>query len=497
MNSSDYLLQLEKISKYFPGVQALDNVSFNISKGDVHAVIGENGAGKSTLMNIIYGVFPPDAGDIYLNGKKITFLDPHDALENGISMIFQEISLLQELSVAENIFVGRLPRNRLKFVNWKDLKSRSKNLLDQMEISIDPMVKVKDLSIGQQQMVEIVRAVSFNSRLVIMDEPTSSLSAHDSDLLFKVIKRLKDRGITVIYITHRLDELFGVVDKVTVLRDGKHIATLNIDKVDKEKLITLMAGRKVEEIESKRSYKQNIEIFKVINFNKSGFFSDISFSVNKGEILGIYGLIGAGRTELALSLIGEMQKDSGTIVLNDRKLKVNSTQQAIKYGISYLPEDRKKDSILSILSVKENITISSLRSIAKQKWFIDYRKENKVVTYFLKKLRIKVSSSSQIIMNLSGGNQQKVVLSRIMATNPKIMILDEPTRGIDVGAKIEVHSLIRELAENGLGIIIISSEMTELLAIADRIMVMKKGKIADIVPCEDADPELLLKLASV
>ncbi|MBN1834314.1 MAG: sugar ABC transporter ATP-binding protein [Spirochaetales bacterium] len=491
------ILQVENISKAFPGVQALNRVSMDVQRGEVHALIGENGAGKSTLMSIIFGALRADDGVVRLDGRPAVISSPKHALDAGISMIFQEISLFPDLTVAENIFIDRLPRRgRATLVDWARLYGEAKELLADIGIVLQPRARVKDLSIGQQQLIEIARAWSMNSQLVIMDEPTSSLSGPETERLFEIIRLLKKRGIAVIYISHRLDEIFVIADRVSVLRDGMHVATRELKNTNKNELVALMVGREVSDMYARRKKQVGGEILRVEGFSREGFFQDISFSLKQGEILGLYGLVGSGRTELALSLFGYYGHDEGRVYVDGRPARIRSTLHAMEQGIGYLPEDRKEQSLIPIASVKDNITLANIRAYVRG-LFVDKRREAASAREYVERLNIRTPSIFKKVMELSGGNQQKTVLSRILEKKPRIMILDEPTRGIDVGAKAEVHFMIEELAERGIAIILISSEMPEILAIADRILVMRNGHLGGEFLREEADQEKLLKAASL
>ena len=496
MEKNNNILTISNVSKKFPGIQALDDVSLNISKGEVHAIVGENGAGKSTLMNIVMGIFKVDKGSIFISGKEVNIDRPKKALDLGLSMVAQEINLVPLLSIAENISVGRLSRNRrFPFFSSKELYHEAKILLEKIGLKIDPKTLVKDLSISHQQMVQIAKSLSSNSKIIIMDEPTSSLSEQEIEQLFEIISVLKTQGISIIYISHKLDEVFRIADRVTVLRDGKLVDTLFLKDTNEEEIISLMVGRSVEDMFARRKLLEGNVVFRVENLAKIGFFEDINFELRSGEIIGFYGLVGSGRTELALSIFGVYPGGGGRTFIGDKEVKISSPIDAIKNGIGYLSEDRKNQSIFPILGVRENITISNLRKYC-EFVFINSRKENKETEYFINKLDIRAASLKQKIMNLSGGNQQKAIIARLLALKPRIMILDEPTRGIDVGAKAEVHFLIEELAESGMGIIIISSELPEIFRISDRIIVMRSGRISGVYRRNEATQEELLKAAS-
>ena len=490
------LLETKNISKSFPGVKALENVSLNLREGEVHALVGENGAGKTTLMNIISGVLKPDGGEIKINGKKVEINTTKQALSLGISMIYQEINLVPILSIAENIFIEKIPRIKTSpIVNWKKLYDETEKVLKEVSVNENPRIKALYLSIGQQQMIQLAKAIARDSKIIIMDEPTSSITELDTKVLFKVIKKFKSQKKSIIYISHRLEEIFDIADRVTILRDGKYIDTLNIKDTNEEEIISKMVGRYLGQMFAQRKAKIGDEILSVHGLTRDGVLDNINFSLREGEIVGVYGLIGSGRTELALSLFGVYPIESGEIFINNKKVKIESPRDAIKKGMGYLSEDRKDKSIFSMMDVKENITISSLKKY-RNIFFISNRKEIEVSKRFIDKLRIKISSVKQKVMNLSGGNQQKVVVSRLLAVSPRILILDEPTKGIDVGARAEIHSLIESLSENKVATLFISSDLPEVIGISDRIIVMRTGKIVGIFPGQGkTNQETLLKAA--
>ncbi len=491
------LLNIKNISKSFPGVKALDNVNLEINEGEVHALVGENGAGKSTLMSIVSGILKADNGEIQINGKKVEINKPKKAIDLGISMIFQEINLSPNLTIAENIFIEKLPRvKRYPVVDWKRLYSESKKILKEVGLDIDPKTKMFNLSVSQTQMVQLSKSISRIPEVIIMDEPNSSISEAETEKLFGCIHKFKSKNNSVIYISHRLDDIFQIADRVTVLRDGKIVDTLNIKDTNKEELISKMVGRYLDQIFVKRKVKKGNEVLKVEKLSKENMFNNIDFSLNQGEVVGFYGLIGSGRTELALSLFGLWSIDSGEVYLNNKKVIIKSPNDAMKKGIGYLSEDRIDKSIFPTLNIRENITISSLKKYS-YSIFTNNRAELKTTNKYIDRLKIKISSIGQKAMSLSGGNQQKLVVSRLLALNTRILILDEPTRGIDVGAKAEIHSLMDELAENHIGIIFISSDLPEVSAISDRVIVMREGEISGIFPGQgETTQKTLLRAAS-
>jgi ribose transport system ATP-binding protein len=486
---------MENISKSFPGVKALDHVNLELYTGKVLALLGENGAGKSTLMKILSGVYTKDSGDIYFEGNKIDIHSPKYAQSLGIAIIHQELNLLPYLSIAENIFIGReFTKNMTGRIDWKKLYRESKKYLEQLGVTIDPRTLVKNLSVGEQQMVEIAKALSLDAKIIIMDEPTDALTNKETEKLFKVIRTLKQNGKAIVYISHRLKEIFEICDDVTVMRDGKYIGSANVKNIDQEKLIEMMVGRKLEDKFPRKILKPGKEMIRVEHLSKKGVLKDVNLSVRSGEVVGLSGLMGAGRTELAKAIFGALKIDSGDIYLEGEKVKINNPKDAVSLGIAYVSEDRKMEGLILKLSVRHNMTLSALGqfSTAGQ---INANKESRQVEEYIKKLAIKTPSSLQRVKNLSGGNQQKVVLSKWMMINPKVLILDEPTRGVDVGAKVEIYELINKLKESGVAIIMISSEMPEVMGISDRIVVMHEGKITGEFTHDEVSQEKIMQSA--
>ncbi len=496
MRDNEILLTIENISKAFGPTRALDSVNLAIRKNEIHAVVGENGAGKSTLMKIIMGIIQPDEGALCYRGETIAFDTPKKALDHGISIVFQDINLVLKLSVAENIFINRLPRSRgSALVDWKTLKKEACAILSTLDLDIDPGVTVNTLSVAKQQIVQIARAISYDPQLIIMDEPTAYLTEHECNKLFGIIKQLQTSGHTIIYISHKLDEVFDIADRITVLRDGKWVATKPKDTSTTDEIISLMVGRAIENMYPKKLIPAGEIVLRAAHVCKAGLLEDVSLEIRKGEIVGLYGLVGAGRTDLAYVLFGISAIDSGTIYLEGKKLNIRSPQDAMKHGIGYLSEDRKAISLLSNMSVCRNITISNLKHYCNF-IFTNASKETIAADSFAQRLNIKTTSMQQRITDLSGGNQQKVFIARILALAPKVLILDEPTQGIDVGAKSEIYAIIEGLAEKEVGILMISSELPELLGIADRILVLRAGEITGNFARNDADQEKILKAAS-
>ena len=474
--NNSQVLTLKNISKYFPGVQALKNVTFEIKRGTVHALVGENGAGKSTLIKILSGVYQKDEGEILLGNRPITIKSPEDSLKFGISVIYQEFALVPELSIAQNIFLGKEILNKTKLLlAGEEMRKKAKKLISKFGLYIDADVKVKELSVAKQQMVEIVKAVSANAWIIVMDEPTSAISESEKVELFNTINDLKNQGAAILYITHRIQEIFEIADEATVLRDGQHIVTLPISKLSKEKLIYYMVDRELKDIFSRKRVPIGKEVLRVENLYRKGVFSSINFSVREGEVVGMAGLIGAGRTEIARCIYGMDRFDGGKIFLKGVEVRINSPKEALMRGICYVSEDRRREGIIPMMSVKENISLASINIINRLGWIIS-NSENQMSSDYIKKLNIKTSSDSQLISNLSGGNQQKCCLAKMLAYNPKLIILDEPTRGIDIGAKVEIHKLIEGLAASGMAVIIISSELPEIMGVSDKIIVLAEGK---------------------
>lgn len=488
------VLKMEGISKSFPGVRALEDVRLELYKGSVHALVGENGAGKSTLMKILGGIYPKDSGIITLRGVNVEFRGPKDAQRNGIAIIHQELNLIPHLSIAENIFIGREFLRRTGRIDWGRLTQESRRYLAQLGIDTDPKILVKDLGVGEQQMVEIAKALSCDAEIIIMDEPTAALTDQEIAKLHQIIRNLKQRGKAIVYISHKLDEVFAVCDEVTVLRDGKFIGHAPITGIDSEGLIQMMVGRKLEEKFKRALVTPGPEVLRVENLTKKGVLDGISFVVKAGEVLGVAGLMGSGRTEMAKAIFGAIKADGGTVYLNNYQLKIKSPRDAVRAGIAYVSEDRKMEGLFLKLSVKHNLSITALQKFAIA-GKINKKAEAEAVEGYINRLKIKTPSTKQIIKNLSGGNQQKVVLSKWMLINPKVLILDEPTRGVDIGAKIEIYELINQLKAEGVAIILISSELPEVMGISDRIMVIHEGRVTGEYSHDEASQEKIMRNA--
>jgi ribose transport system ATP-binding protein len=472
----DIVLQMKGISKTFPGVKALENVDIQLEKGSVHILLGENGAGKSTLVKILSGAHKASSGEVLIHNKSVSIRSPRHAMDLGISIIYQELNLIQHMTVAENIFLGREPIKNGVLVNFKNMNNLARKYLSNLGVNIDPESPIKDLGIAQQQMVEVAKAISLKAKVLIMDEPTSALSKLEIGELFNTIKILKRNGISIIYISHRMEELFEIGDIVTVLRDGKKVGTKLIKTTSREELIRLMVNRKINELFIREQLPIGEEVLKITNVSKKGSLNNINLTLHKGEILGIAGLLGAGRTELARIIFGADKFDSGEVVVHGKSVKLDSPQKAISKGIGFLTEDRKTQGLIMTMSVKENITLPSLTLFSKL-GYIDSQKEKLITEKYRKELDIKIPNQNQIALNLSGGNQQKVVLSKWLCSNASIFILDEPTRGIDVKSKQEIYKLMNDLTKKGVSIIMISSDLPELISVCDRIVVMHEGEM--------------------
>ena len=494
MSENDILI-MENISKSFPGVKALSNVNLTVHKGTIHALMGENGAGKSTLMKILDGIYAPDSGQITFQGKVVTVDSTHTALKLGISMIHQELSPIPYMTVAENIFLGREPLGRFGLIDRRKLNADTRALLTRLEININPTSLMKDLSVANTQMVEIGKAISYDASLIIMDEPTSAITEREVAHLFSMIRSLKAKGVTIIYITHKMDEVFQIADNITVLRDGKHVATVPATQTNKVRLITMMVGRELTEMFPKEVASIGEVVLSVHDLTREGIIEDVSFDLRRGEILGIAGLMGAGRTTVIESIFGIHKLDAGEVIIKGKKTQINSPADAIRNGLALLTEDRKLTGIMGVLPVRDNMMIASLPNYEKR-GFLDQRLIETTYKQEKSRLDIKSPNMHQLIKLLSGGNQQKVLVSRWLLTSPDILILDEPTRGIDVGAKAEIHRLMSKLAQEGKAIIMISSELPEILGMSDRILVMHEGKVGGIFERKDASQEAIMQAAT-
>ncbi|MDD3572914.1 MAG: sugar ABC transporter ATP-binding protein [Eubacteriales bacterium] len=487
------LLMMHNIRKYFPGVKALRSVSLAIRGGEVHALIGENGAGKSTLMKILSGVYGMDEGEIFWDGKKVEISSTADATELGISIIYQELNQLPNMSVAENIFLGREKRTRNIFLNSRETFSEARKFLDNVGLDVDVRALCKDLSIAQRQMVEIAKALSVNARLIVMDEPTSSLTDKEITMLFGLIRRLREQGVAVVFISHKLEEIFQISDRITVLRDGEYIGTVETVDCSEDLLIQMMVGRSLTGFYPKREVPIGDVVLQVEHLNAGRSVRDVSFDVRAGEILGFAGLVGAGRSETMRALFGVDPMESGRIAVNGKTLSHHSPSDAIQCGIGLVPEDRKLQGLILKMTVRENTTLANMEA-TREKGFVSRRKEEQITREYVRKLDIRTAGTEQKAVNLSGGNQQKVVIAKWLATGSRVLILDSPTRGIDVGAKKEIHELMGELASQGAAIIMVSSELPEILGMCDRIIVMHEGSIRGDLKRSEATQEKIMEI---
>ena len=491
---SKNILQMKNISKFFPGVRAFSNVDFTVTAGEIHGLIGENGAGKSTLMKVLMGLYKADEGKIFFKDKSVNITSPSLATSIGIGMVPQELNLNPYVSAAENIFLGNEIKNKLGKIDWKKIKSESVKILKTIGSDVDPNAIVENLSVAQQQLIQIARLLATGADLLIFDEPTASLTITETEFLLKLMKKLKEQGKTLIFITHRLQELLSTTDRITVMRDGHVVNVCETKDITIDSLIEDMAGKKIAKLERVNRECSDETVLKVENFSRGREFSNVSFEVKKGEIFGLGGLIGAGRTELMNAVFGLTKVTEGKVYFNDKEVKIKNPKQAIKLGIGYVPEERRHHAIFPILSVRENSVISVYDRLFKA-LKINYKEAEKITNEYIEKLKIKTPSSSTPIQSLSGGNQQKVILARWLARNAQLLILDEPTRGIDVNAKTEIYQLIRSLSEMGVTIIVVSSEHEELLLLTDRIMIMHEGKVKGIHNTKDLEQQDILEIA--
>jgi ABC-type sugar transport system ATPase subunit len=490
---TEALIALEEITKRFPGVLALDHISLEVQEGTIHAVVGENGAGKSTLMLTLAGIHAPDSGRIIVGGDPVQFADALEANRRGIGIVFQELSVWPNLDVKENIFMGIEPR-RGPLVDFAKMRRESEELLSRLGADFSPDMLVSELSLAQQQLVEIAKALARSPGILILDEPTSSLSPREIEDLFRVLRDLKAHGVTILYISHHLEEVFALCDAITVMRDGRHVLTRPTSELSQEAVIRAMVGRDLEEFIRHGQHRKGEVVLEVRNLGSGRRFGNVSFSLRVGEVVGMAGLVGAGRSELALSLVGFPPPDSGEILVEGRAIKIRSPQDALRHGIVLLPEDRNLSGLVLNMSVRENMTLAVLRNLVRG-GMTEPSRERGVAEDLVRRLNIKTPGLETPVVNLSGGNQQKVLLGRSLTTEPKVLIMDEPTRGIDVGAKAEIYALIDRLAEDGLAVLVISSELLEVLGISDRILVMRQGELSGELSSADADQEKIMTLA--
>ena len=496
--AGDIVLEVKNIVKSFGPTKALRGVNFELRSGEVHAIVGENGAGKSTLMNIIDGVLLPDEGEIYIEGKRVEIRSPHEAHSLGIGFVHQEIALCPHVSVAENVFMSEINNSRNFSMNYNKLYQRTEEILKPLS-KIDPKENVSELSISNQQVVEIAKALSMNCKILIFDEPTSALTESETEALFKIIRELKEKGLGIIYISHRMPEIFSQCDRVTILRDGVYISTKDIQETDSKSIVNMMVGREVNDLYPEKNAaggdKSEDIIFEIRNFSDGKRFRDINFEVRQGEILGLAGLVGAGRSETAQAVCGFSSKVSGEVYYKGKKVKVDSSQDSIDNGIVYLTEDRKALGLFLDLSIKTNISAMKLGNVSRRGIVVN-KLESEQGTKYAKEIGIKCASIDRNASSLSGGNQQKILIAKLLTTNPKVIFMDEPTRGIDVGAKHEIHKLIRQLSNQGTAIVFISSELSEVIGMCDRVKVMHEGSIRGEVSGEEVNEKRIIQLAS-
>jgi inositol transport system ATP-binding protein len=494
--SKEYIIEMQGITKRFPGVLALDEVDFAVKPGEIICLLGENGAGKSTLMKVLTGVYHQDGGIIYYKGEPLVLHSPRDAYERGINIIFQEFNLCPNLSAMENMFLGNEKRNKNGFFSYRETKKKAVEFFERLKIDIDPCVPVQNLGVAQQQMVEIAKALAYDTRVLIMDEPTSALAKKEIENLFSIVRELKERNIGIVFISHKLDEVLEISDRIKILRDGTNAGETLTSDSNENKLISMMVGRTLDKLYAKRKKAPDPEIvFEAQNITGPPNITDASFSVKRGEIVGLAGLVGAGRTELAKLIIGAVHRSSGELRLEGKKVSINGPEDSVAAGIAYLPEDRKNLALVLPMTTRENITLSIHNRIINRLRLISGKTEKTVADSFIEQLQVKVSNREQVVETLSGGNQQKVVIAKALAIRPKFLILDEPTRGIDVGAKAEVHRIISELADEGVSILVISSELPEVFHLADRILVMHDGRITADFDREQTDQEAIMRAA--
>lgn len=497
----EYILEMRGISKSFPGVKALDDVTIKVRPGTVHALMGENGAGKSTLMKCLFGIYKMDAGEVYLQGDKVVIENADEALHKGIAMVHQELQPIPERSIAENIFCGRFPTTKIgpiQIINHKKMYEEAESLLKEVRMEYNPKAKLGTLSISQMQSVEIAKAVSMEAKVVIMDEPTSSLTDNEVEALFRIINDLRDKGVSIIYISHKMDEILQISDEVSIMRDGQYVGTWHASELTTDMIISKMVGRELTNVYPPKNNVPGDVILEVNNLNSilPKSFKDINFKLRKGEILGLGGLVGAQRTELMEAIFGVRHIQSGEVLYKGERLQVKRPKDAIKHGIGLITEDRRGTGIFGVLPISDNVAIASLDQYLDAKIVLNNKKINKLVNDNVAKLSIKTPSNKTLIQSLSGGNQQKVIISRWLANDPDILIMDEPTRGIDVGAKYEIYQIMIELAKQGKAIIMISSEMSELIGMSDRIIVMCNGRITGEVTGDEASQENIMQFAT-
>ena len=486
---------MKGIDKAFGSNKVLKNAGFELADGEVHALMGENGAGKSTLMKILTGVYTKDAGTVIVDGKEVVYKSPKEAEKAGIVFIYQELNVMFDLTVVENLFMGKEITKKFGIIDKKAMRANAQEIMDRMGVHIPVDALMSELSVGQQQMVEICKALMVDAKVIIMDEPTAALTESETEVLFKVIKSLKAKGVSIVYISHRMEEIFELCDRITVLRDGEYIGTRNISEITMDDIVQMMIGREIGERFPKRNVTIGDEVLKVEHLTHKKAFSDVSFSVRAGEVLGVAGLMGAGRTEIMQAIFGNLPCEKGDIYINGQKVVIKKPAQAIKAGIGFITEDRKTEGLLLEKSIADNIEIANLGKVS-VKGVIKKNKKKSLVSQSIEEFRIKCFNDAQECGSLSGGNQQKVVLAKWVHTDPKILILDEPTRGVDIGAKKEIYNVINDMAAKGVAVIMVSSELPEVLGMSDRIMVVREGKVMGIIDGKDADQSKIMTLAT-
>ncbi len=491
---SDYILELDNITKTFPGVKALDNVQFRLKKGEIHALMGENGAGKSTFIKVITGVHEPDSGVMRLDGKPVKFTDPNMAQAAGIAAIYQHVTCYPDLSVTENIFIGHEKTGAFGRLRWNDMHEEAGKLLSRLNANFSPRDQMGALSVAQQQMVEIAKAFSQNARIIIMDEPTAALTKSESEDLYRITEQLRDEGVSIIFISHRFEDMYRLASRVTVFRDSSYIGTWNVADISNHELIVAMVGREITQLFPEKKNVVGKEIFRVDGLSKAGYFQDISFSLREGEILGFTGLVGAGRSEVFQSIFGIMPHDAGEIFVEGKKVVIRNPGDSMRTGVAYLPEDRQKQGLVLTWSIGRNISLPALKNHSRRGWIRE--KDELTASHRLsERLTVKARSVHDPASSLSGGNQQKVVMAKLLNTNAKILILDEPTKGVDIGAKSAMYEIVADLAAHGYGIVLISSEMPEVLGLCDRILVMRGGRLTGEFDRAEATQEKILAAA--
>lgn len=488
-------IEMRGIDKSFGSNQVLKQAGFTLESGEVHALMGENGAGKSTLMKILTGVYTKDAGTVLVDGKEVNYKNPQEAEKAGIVFIYQELNVMFDLTVEENLFMGKEIHGKFGICDKKAMQKKAQEALNILGVNISPKTVMAELSVGQQQMVEICKALMADAKVIIMDEPTAALTQSETVALFKVIESLRKKGVSMVYISHRMEEIFELCDRITVLRDGSYIGVKNIPETNMNEIVKMMIGREIGERYPSRNVKIGKEVLKVKELTRKGTFHDVNFSVRAGEVLGVSGLMGAGRTEIMQAIFGNLSYESGTIEIDGKEVKISNPCQAMEHGIGFITEDRKTEGLMLDKSIRENISLCNLRRISKSS-VISREAEKNMVAEAIKDLHIKCFGSYHECNNLSGGNQQKVVLAKWILTNPKILILDEPTRGVDIGAKKEIYSIINKLAAQGVAIIMVSSELPEVLGMSDNIMVVREGEVRGIISYEEANQERVMTLAT-